>query len=70
MGVVAPGEKKNSLINPNYITSLNCGCVGCGWGLVEKCLFFLFYGVVVLQCLRVPTVSEIQYMYSSAIFIA
>jgi hypothetical protein len=70
---ICPPVKANtldvSLINPNYINSLYCGGVGCGWGLVEKCVF-VFYAVVVLQGLRTPTVSEIRCMYSSAIFVA
>jgi hypothetical protein len=69
---ICPPVKENTLdisLNPNYINNFNCGGARCGWGLVEKCVF-LFYGVVVLQGLRTPAVSEVQCIYSSAVFIA
>ena len=40
------------------------------WEGLGRKVRFLFYGVVVLQGLRTHAVSEVQCVYSSAIFIA
>jgi hypothetical protein len=59
-----------SLIISNYIYIFNCVGVGWWWGLGIKVCVILFYWVVVLQGLRTPAVSEIQFVYGAAIFIA
>jgi hypothetical protein len=61
---ICPPVKENTLdissIKPSYINSFNCGGVAVWLGLCRKVCVFLFYGVVVLQGLRTPAVSEIQ----------